>query len=263
MAHDIILIGIGLIIGFLSGLFGVGGSSIATPVLRLIDIPRMIALASPLPVSLPTAVVGGITYWKKGLVNTKAVFWTALGGVPTVALGAYLTTVVPGRVLMALTGAFVMAVGIRVLSTRENKENKNETQTSSLTPIGNRWLFLIVGMITGVFSGLLANGGGFLLLPAYLLIFRFSPQEAAATSLVAVAFLALPGTWTHFVLGHIDWKIAGLMAIGVIPSTYAGARIGLSLDQKKARRLFGLFLLLFGLFFLTRTLYRAEHFGWY
>jgi uncharacterized membrane protein YfcA len=256
MAYNLLLILIGAVIGFLSGVFGVGGSSIATPLLRLIDVSRMVALASPLPVTLPTALIGGIIYWRRGFVHIKAVAWTAVGGVPTVLVGAFLTSEVPGRILMALTGLFVIAVGARLL------RNSTESKTPPPEKRDSRSLFILVGMITGIFSGLLANGGGFLLLPAYLLLFRFSPKEAAATSLVAVSLLAIPGTVAHYVMGHIDFKIAALLAAGVIPSTYAGAHIGLSLSKEKARWFFGLFLLLFGLFFLVRTLYRAEVYGW-
>jgi uncharacterized membrane protein YfcA len=257
MMHHLLLIGIGVMIGFFSGLFGVGGSSIATPLLRLIGISRMVALGSPLPVTLPTAVIGGIIYWRRGMVHTKAVLWTAVGGVPTVAVGAFLTIEVPGRMLMALTGLFVVAVGVRLLFTPA------DTKTSPPQKRETRGLFIIVGIVTGILSGLLANGGGFLLLPAYLLLFRFSPQEAAATSLVVVSLLAVPGTLFHYALGHIDFKIAALMAAGVIPATYVGAHVGLSLSKEKARWFFGLFLLLFGLFFLLRTLYRAEVYGWF
>jgi uncharacterized protein len=257
MIHYLLLIGVGVVVGLLSGLFGVGGSSIATPLLRLIDVSRMVALASPLPVTFPTALIGGLIYRKRGLVHTKAVLWTSVGGVPTVILGAYLTSDVPGRVLMLLTGLFVVIVGVRILL------KYPDTQTTSSLKRENRDLFILTGVVTGIFSGLLANGGGFLLLPAYLLLFRFSPQEAAATSLVAVSLLSLPGTIVHYVLGHIDLKVAALMALGVIPSTYLGAHIGLSLSKEKARRYFGLFLLLFGLFFLLRTLYRAEIYGWF
>jgi uncharacterized membrane protein YfcA len=260
MAHNIILIGIGGIIGFLSGLFGVGGSSIATPLLRLIDIPRMVALGTPLPVSFPTALIGGITYWRRGLVHTKAVLWTIIGGAPAVVVGSYLSSEVPGRALMALTGIFVAVVGLRLLL----KNSIDEKMPTPATLKREPWsMFVLVGIIIGIFSGLLANGGGFLLLPAYMILFRFSPREAAATSLVAVALLAVPGTVVHYALGHIDIKLAVLMSLGVIPSTYLGARIGLSLSKDKARWLFGMFLLLFGLFFLLRTIYRAEVYGWF
>lgn len=257
MGHDWVLVIIGILLGFLSGVFGVGGSSIATPLLRLFDIERMAALASPLPVTLPTAIIGGIIYWRRGYVHLKAVFWTVAGGIPTVILGAYLTAEVPGRILMAITGIFVIAVGIRLLF------KLSEPEPTEPVKHENKGLYILVGIITGLFSGLLANGGGFLLLPAYMLVFRFSPREAAATSLIAVSLLALPGIVVHYLLGHIDFKVVALLAIGVIPSTYIGSHIGLSLSKEKSRWVFGIFLLVFGIFFFLRTIHRAELYGWF
>lgn len=260
MEQHLILIIIGAIIGFLSGLFGVGGSSIATPLLRLVDVSRMVALASPLPVTIPTAVIGGVIYWRRGYVDLNAVLWTVAGGIPSVILGAYLTAEVPGRILMALTGFFVIIVGAKLLLDLK-KEEIHDSLDNKLR--NNKWLFILTGIITGLFSGFLANGGGFLLLPAYLLVFRFSPREAAATSLVAVSLLALPGTLVHYLLGHIDYRVVALLAVGVIPSTYLGSHMGLKLSKNKSRLIFGIFLLSFGLFFFIRTLYRAELYGWF
>jgi uncharacterized membrane protein YfcA len=249
-------VGVGVLLGFLSGLFGVGGSSVATPILRLLEVPRLVALATPLPVTLPTALVGGWTYWRRGLVNVRIALGTAAGGVPATILGSYLTAVVPGRLLMALTGLFVAAVGLRLLWRPLAVVPATEAKTAS-------WpLLLGVGAGVGFLSGLLANGGGFLLVPAYLLLFRMEAREAAATSLVAVALLALPGTWVHWRLGQIDPTFALLLGAGVMPSTYLGARVSLALESRQSRLLFGGFLLLFGLFFLARTLYRAELYGW-
>jgi uncharacterized protein len=257
MDHSVCIIGLGAFIGFLSGIFGVGGSSVATPLLRLLDIPRMIALGSPLPVTLPTALAGGIAYWRRGMVRWQIALWTALGGVPAILAGSYLTILVPGRLLMLLTGIFVCLAGARILRPLEPYEMLNPPPSRSP-------LFLIViGSVVGFLSGLLANGGGFLLVPAYLLLCRLSPQETAGTSLVGIALMAIPGTWVHWQLGHIDVGVAMLMAIGVIPSTYLGARVGLRLHATAARRLFGILLVIFGLFFLLRTLYRAEVYGWW
>ncbi len=280
----------GALLGFLSGMFGVGGSSVATPVLRLLDVPRLLALGTPLPVTLPTALVGGWTYWRRGLVNGRAALWTALGGVPADIAGSYLTARVPGRLLMTLTGAFVVIVGARLLwkpilapktagndteparaaDTAQNTEEHNAakqntdaaSQGDAKHAAGSPLKFLLVGLVVGFLSGLLANGGGFLLVPAYLLLFGMSAQEAAGTSLVAVALLALPGTYVHWRLGHVDARLALLLSLGVIPATYAGARAGIGLDARKSRFAFGLFLLVFGVFFLARTVYRAELYGW-
>jgi len=257
MGSGVQMVAVGLLLGFLSGLFGVGGSSVATPVLRLLGVSRLVALATPLPVTLPTALVGGYAYWRQGLVDLRAALWTAAGGVPAVVAGSYLTAVVPGRLLMLLTGTFVVLVGLRLLwGPVPAAPDDPKLRLPQMHLLG-------VGAGVGFLSGLLANGGGFLLVPAYLLLFRMEARQAAATSLVAVALLALPGTWVHWQLGHIDAHLAVLLAAGVIPATYLGARVGINLGGRQSRLLFGGFLLLFGLFFLFRTLYRAELYGWW
>jgi uncharacterized membrane protein YfcA len=183
---------------------------------------------------------------------------------------------------MALTGLFVTLVGIRLLrkpvaaspdagatvaapepATAPAYSARGTSEPQTGRPRPSTPLLLAVGAGVGLLSGLLANGGGFLLVPAYLLLFRMEARQAAATSLVAVALLALPGTFVHWRLGHIDPVLALQLAAGVIPSTYLGARLGVELEGRQSRLLFGWFLLLFGLFFLGRTLYRAEVSGWY
>jgi uncharacterized membrane protein YfcA len=246
---------IGAIIGFAAGLFGVGGSSVATPLLRLLGVPRFVALATPLPVNLPTAIVGGITYWRHRMVRGRIVLWTAATGMPAVVAGSYLSGHLPGRVLMFLTGGFVVTVGLWIL-----RRARMEDALRARAPV---WLLLPVGGIVGILSGLLANGGGFLLMPTYLVLCRLSMQEAAATSLVAASLLALPSSLVHFSLGHIDVHLAYDLAIGAAPAAYLGARVGLALQRHHVRWLFGIFLLGFGLFFLLRTFYRAELYGWF
>lgn len=262
MTTSLLMIVVGGMLGFLSGVFGVGGSSVATPLLRLLNVPRLLALGTPLPVTLPTALIGGWAYWRQGKVNGRAALWTAAGGVPAVVLGSLLTQRAPGRLLMALTGAFVVVVGIRLLWKPVIAESSGEAGTSRLAAPIAIYKLLLVGAGVGFMSGLLANGGGFLLVPAYLLLFAMTAQEAAATSLVAVALLALPGTWVHWRLGHVDAHLALLLGVGVVPATYVGARVGMRMDERKGRLAFGVFLLVFGLFFLVRTLYRAELYGW-
>ena len=255
MSHDWIIAACGIGIGFLSGLFGMAGSSVSTPVLRMLDVPRFLALASPLPVSLPTGLAGGVAYWRRGFVQARTVFWTVLGGLPTVALGAYLTTVIPGRVLMVLSGLFVVLAGLRVLLKRLPSIDQPLAATSPLLLLG-------IGVTVGFLSGLLANGGGFLLVPAYIILCHATPAQAAANSLVSAAILSIPDTWVHWRLGHIDPHLVLLLSAGVLPAAYLGGHLGATLRPTQTRWLFGGFLVLFGVFFLLRTLYRAEVYGW-
>jgi uncharacterized membrane protein YfcA len=257
MEHDAVTVALGFAIGILSGLFGVGGSSIATPLLRVVlNTPSLIALASPLPATFPTAIAGLAAYLKEGLVNRRAVVWTVVGGLPAVVVGALLTRWVPGHWLMVFVAGAVLGVGIEML--RLNPYTAAESARRS-----GRWRsaptlgLLAVAIGVGVLSGLLANGGGFLLVPAFVLLFGASMREAAATSLICVAFLAVPGTVTHALLGHIDGWLSFYLAIGVIPGTYLGARVSVWQRQVRLRRPFGAFLILFAVYFLVAEILRS------
>jgi hypothetical protein len=258
MEQDAVAVGLGFAIGILSGLFGVGGSSIATPLVRVaLNTPSLIALASPLPATFPTAIAGLAAYLKEGLVNRRAVIWTVIGGLPAVVVGALLTRWVPGHWLMFLVAGAVLGVGIEML--RLNPYTAAESARRSA-----RWRnapifgLLAVAIGVGLLSGLLANGGGFLLVPAFVLLFGASMREAAPTSLICVAFLAVPGTVTHALLGHIDGWLSSYLAIGVIPGTYLGARVSVWQRQVHLRRPFGAFLILFAAYFLAAEILRSR-----
>jgi uncharacterized protein len=241
-----LLIGAG--IGLLSGLFGVGGSSISTPLLRvLLNVPRLVALATPLPVTIPTALSGGLFYARRGLVNRRVVLWTVAGGLPGVLLGSFATSRVSDHLLMALTAIAIAGIGLRIL----RRPAVGMPPRDRPHPI---WQIVALGAGVGVASGLLANGGGFLLVPAFVLWLGMPMQEAAGTSLVCVALLAIPGSVVHWLLGHIDLQLALTLTAGVLPATYLGARWAVRVRSEALLRSFGLFLILFGGLYLVRVL---------
>jgi hypothetical protein len=251
MADWVAAAALGLSIGVFSGLFGVGGSSISTPLLRIfLNTPRLIALASPLPVTLPTALAGAVVYQGQKLINIRVVAWTAAGGVPSMVAGALLTRWAPPEGLMIMVGAAILVIGVEMM--------RSAVPPDTLGPGGDLWRdpprarLLAVAVPVGLLSGLLANGGGFLLVPAFVLLFGANVRQAAATSLPCVALLALPGTITHAVLGHIDGWLSFQLSLGVIPGTYLGARLSLWLRHVHLRRPFGLFMVAFGVYFVLR-----------
>src|SRR4029079_13095393 len=87
----------GAAIGVLLGLFGVGGSSVATPVLSLLGVPGLVAIASPLPATIPGAVLASIPYGREGESRPRAAGWTLAGGVPGTILGALASRAVGGE----------------------------------------------------------------------------------------------------------------------------------------------------------------------
>lgn len=241
---------VGIVVGFLSGIFGIGGSLICTPILKLfLGIPELIALASPLPVTIPTAVSGAYSYWQKGFVNKEIAVSTIIFGLPTTIFGAWCTKFVNPKFLMILTGIMIVAIGFRFLNNKKIEMHPHLKKCSLSLQAG------FIGIIAGFFSGLLAVGGGFLLVPAYVMFLGLSMQEAAATSLICVAIYAIPGTIVHSLLSHIDWMLVINLSIGVIPASYLGARVAIILKSKQLQRIFSLFLILFGMYFIFKQIH--------
>jgi len=92
-----------------------------------------------------------------------------------------------------------------------------------------------VGAGAGLLSGLLGVGGGLVLVPGLTEVLRLPLKSAIATSLACVGILAVPGTITHAVLGDIDWRIALLLAVAVVPGARLGAAVAIATNERRLR----------------------------
>src|SRR5262245_43670407 len=106
---------IGAFVGFLGGVFGKGGSAIATPLLHLVGIPAIVAVASPLPATIPAMLAASYAYWRERFIDWHLFAWTVAIGVPATAAGAYATRWITGDALVVVTELVVTALGIRFL----------------------------------------------------------------------------------------------------------------------------------------------------
>jgi len=239
------VVAVGLGVGFVSGLFGKGGSAIATPLLHAIGVPAIVAVASPLPATFPSTLAAYSAYWSHHLVYGRVFRWTVAIGVPSTVLGALATRWIDGHALVLATDVILIVLGIRFLfSTPSPARMRSE-------PSRSRLRLSAVALVVGFLSGLLANSGGFLLVPLYLVVIRLPIKEALASSLAVAAVLALPSTITHAALGHIDWGLVAVFALASTPLSYVGARVALRTDSSRLERLYGLMLAVGGTFFLT------------
>lgn len=233
------------------GLFGVGGSSVATPVLSLLGAPGLMAVASPLPATVPAAAIGSWPYLRSKEARLRAAGWSMVGGIPGAVAGALLSRVVGGSLLLVASGVVLILVGLRVV--RPINESTVEAGTKRRQ---NRPLLVAATAGIGVFTGVLANGGGFLLVPLYLLVFGLRMRQAVGTSLVVIAVLAIPTLATHWALGHIDWVLAGEFAAGLLPGSALGSRLAHRIRGTILRQSFGWFLIVFGVAFTTYRILR-------
>ncbi|MFS8883302.1 sulfite exporter TauE/SafE family protein [Synechococcus sp. R55.3] len=245
-----LLVGCG--IGFCAGLFGLGGSSLGTPLLRLLGMPAALALASPLPLTLFSALGGVVTFQKRGMIHWRVVGHTVFWGIPAVALGAWTTKFLPGMALMLLTAMFILGIGLYGLNGLRGflpGEGEKELHLERI-PVGS--------VLLGFFNGLLANGGGLVLVPFYQLVVGLDLRGALASSLASVALLAVPAILVHSSLGHIAWDITFWLALGVFPCTVLGGRLALRLSTPLLTRLYGGFLVAMALYFGIREISQSS-----
>jgi uncharacterized protein len=239
---------VGVTIGFLGGMFGKGGSAVATPLLALLGYPGFIAVASPLPATIPGTLLASAQYWKYRLIDWRIVGWSIAIGVPATILGSLVTKFTGSRILLILTAILVFGLGLSFLiSPTEKKAGQSSPPPSADDPPAYSWLQLVtIAAGIGFASGLLANAGGFLLAPSYIRLLKQPIKKSFACSLAVSAALALPGTLVHAYLGHISWTVTGIVALGSVPSSYLGARVAIRSRSSKLERLYGLFLTALG-----------------
>ncbi|MEX2100077.1 MAG: sulfite exporter TauE/SafE family protein [Acidimicrobiia bacterium] len=246
----------GVFTGILSGMFGVGGAIISTPVIRALGATPLGAVGSTIPSVLPSAVSGSLRYRREGLIRWRVVAWTAGAGIAATVGGALLTDVLPGdgHPLMILTAGFVGFSAFRVSrATPEPAANVLaegaadaapgiEVEPHGTQPREEWWRLAVTGLAAGLLSGLLGIGGGVLMVPLFTGWIRVPLKDALGTSLACVGVLAVPGMITHLALGHIDWLYALPLCVGVVPGARIGAHLAISASDRTMRVLVGVVL---------------------
>jgi uncharacterized protein len=246
---------IGAFIGLNSGMFGVGGALLATPLLRLfLDMPEIASLATPLPAAIPAAISGSIVYLRNRVVRFDVAWRILLAAIPMSQIGVVLTGKTSGTVLMILTGVMLAYSAWLFLERGFRREPSIADGAVANDPLARPWLLVAGGALAGFISGFLAIGGGIVLVPVFVRMLRMGTKEAVATSLFCVVALAIPGTIGHSIAGNIDWDVALLLALGVVPFGFIGARVTSALRTRTLERVYGLVMLLFAIYFvITET----------
>lgn len=228
---------VGLVSGVLSGLFGVGGAVVTTPAVNvLLGGSAIQAVATPLPVVIPSSIVGAFTYARAGEVSFRALRYAALPGVAGAVAGAYLTDLVNPHLLLVLLSVLIAWTAVQVARGRQPRTPWAKGRTPG-------WKHGLVGLVAGFVSGLLGVGGGIVMVPAFTLWIGMPLKRALGTSLVTISVIAIPGTLVHWALGHIDWAIFAALALGVVPGARLGSRIALGAGERRLRLAVGVFLL--------------------
>ncbi len=234
-----------LAIGISLGLLGSGGSILTVPVLHyLLGQPEKVAIGGSLLVVGLIALAACIPYARHRQVDWPNVLWFGVPGMAGAWAGASLATVVPGALQMALFAGVMLLAAWRMLT------------ASALEPetdLPRRWVVVAGGTGVGLLSGLVGVGGGFLIVPALVLLAGVGMSNAVGTSLAIISMNAFAGFARYIgVLQdqelQLNWPLLLLVAAVGIAGSLLGGRLGRKLPQKTLRRMFGIFLLLMGAF---------------
>jgi uncharacterized membrane protein YfcA len=239
-----------LAIGLSLGLLGSGGSILTVPVLvYLLDQPEKIAIASSLAIVGTIAAVGSLPFVRAGLVKWRV---AALFGVPGAVgsyAGAWLATFVSGTFQLTLFSAVMLAASVLMLR-----------PLGFVAPEQQRalWKITLYGSSVGVLTGLVGVGGGFMVVPALVLLGGLEMRNAVATSLVIIAMQSFSGFHRYLdalEAEHLtlDVNIIVFVSVMGIAGTFAGKLIGGRLPQERLKKIFGVFLILMGTFILIRS----------
>jgi len=230
-------VAIGLGSGILSGLFGVGGGLVMTPGIHaVLGAAPIVAIATPLPVIVPTALTGALAYRRAGEVDVRAASWIVAAGLPSSAVGALLTEVVDPHLLLVVTAALLGSQAVGVLRGASRARGARRAEPAP-------WRLLAIGVGAGLVSGLLGIGGGLVMVPTMAGWLGVPLKRALGTSLAAIVPLVVPGAVVHAFLGHVAWAVVAALVLGAIPGAAAGARIALGSREHTLRLAVGSFLL--------------------
>lgn len=239
-----------IFIGLSLGLMGSGGSILTVPVLvYLFGQDEKVAIAGSLAIVGSIALAGAATYLRNRLIKWKVVFIFGIPGMAGTYIGAWVAAYMSG-ILQLVMFAIVMVLAAFMMLRNSN----------TLSPAaGDRhyWKIVIDGLVVGVITGIVGVGGGFLIVPALVLMGGLEMRSAVATSLVIIAMKSYSGFYKYLsVLKeqslNLDWKVIIMVtAIGIV-GTFVGNYLCHRIPQERLKKYFAWFLMLMALIILYK-----------
>jgi hypothetical protein len=240
-----------LAIGVTLGLLGSGGSILTVPVLvYLVGQPEKLAIAGSLAIVGAIALAGAVPRMIKRQVDWRSVFWFGVPGMVGTFVGSAASTYIPG-VVQLFVFALVMLVAAAMMA------RQTPAHALDRPPRLRRWIMLD-GVAVGALTGMVGIGGGFLILPALVLLGGLAMHRAVGTSLTIIALNAFSGFAKHASLVTaagliLDWRLIGLFTAVGAGGSFVGMQLADRLPQQRLKRVFSVFLMMMGLFIIVQT----------
>lgn len=264
------IVGLGLLIGLISGLFGVGGGFLSTPLLIMMGIPAPVAVASGATVNIGTSTSGSIAHYLQGNIDGKMgtllFFGGSIGGICGTFVIKWLREMgnadfvikLSYVILLGVVGGFMFYDGWRYLRRKNEQEPAPASKEFALLksmpgktkfPASNieiSWIIpTVLGMLVGLISAIMGVGGGFLMVPVLAYFLRMPMKMVVGTSLFQILLTSFIITVMHASVNHsVDIFLALAVLIGSTVGAQAGVRIGQHLSGQQLKIFLAIIVLL-------------------
>jgi uncharacterized protein len=267
----VVMLGLGAAVGFLSGMFGVGGGFLLTPLLMLSGIPPAIAVATGANQIVGTSVSGTMAQWRRGNVDLQMGAVLIAGGVVGALAGVFLLKILreagQAGLMISLTYVFFLgSIGALMLweSVNAIRRQRAGKSISARKASQHNWIHglpfkmrfprsrlyisaippLVIGCLVGLLASFLGVGGGFIMVPAMIYLLRMPTNIVVGTSIFQIIFVTAIVTLLHATLNHtLDIMLAFLLIIGGVIGGQFGVRAGQKLRGEQLRALLALMVL--------------------
>jgi hypothetical protein len=267
-----LILGMGVAVGFISGMFGIGGGFLLTPLLIFVGIPAAVAVATQGPQIAASSMTGSLAYWRRRAIDFKLGYVLLAGGLVGTALGVLFFNQMRrlGQLETVITMSYVTLLGVvgvlvfiesarAVFAARLGKTTRKRLagQHRWFEGLPLKMRFHRAGMyvsaiplvgiaaLIGFAGAVLGIGGGFILVPALIYIFRVPAHVVVGTSLFQILFTMMAATVFHAASNQsVDLFLALLLMVGGVFGAQFGARAGANLRGEYFRLLLGLLILL-------------------
>jgi uncharacterized membrane protein YfcA len=281
-----LILAMGAAVGFVSGMFGIGGGFLMTPLLIFVGIAPAVAVASVASHIAASSFSGALSYWRKRAIDPALAMVLLSGGVVGTAIGVWTFTLLRSLgqldlmialsyvVLLSTVGGLMFWEGLRailrvrrgvVVPLRRSGSHgwihglplkmrfKRSKIYLSVIPI------VVVGLVIGFIGAVMGIGGGFILIPIMIYLLRVPTSTVIGTSMVLTLVTMAIATMLHAVTNHlVDAVLALILMVGGVTGAQFGARAGQKIRGEHLRLLLGLLILAVGIRFAIELVIRPD-----
>ncbi len=235
----IISLALALLIGLTLGALGGGGSILTLPVFVFVaGVPAQEAVAMSMIVVGTTSLLGAGLHWQRGNLHANATLLFAATGVIGAYAGSFLTSMVTQQTLLGIFAILMLVTGVAMIRRKPGSEQSGRCRFGPC---------LLIGGGVGVLTGFLGVGGGFLIVPALILLAGIDAKSAVGSSLAIIAVNSVGGSIGQLQQVSVDWQLTSMFVALAAVGMFAGLRVVRKVQSESLTRAFGWFVVILAL----------------